>query len=194
MSALEQKRLEASGCRWSTLFDLRYFDPVLNHTIDPMHCLYLGIAKRMTKFYLTSNLIDKKNLPTIQKLIDSVRVPAGLGRIPRKIASGYSSLTSDQWKSWTIVYSALALHGLLPEPDYKIWMTFVKAVTLLSKKLITQQDITIADALINKFCKAAQSKYGEVFITPNFHMANHLKEVIEDFGPVYSFWCYSFER
>lgn len=96
LSALELKRFEASGCGWSALFDLNYFDPVLHHTIGPMHFLYLGSAKQMTKFYITFNLTDKDNLPAIQKLIDSVRVPVGLGRIPWKIASEYSSLTSDQ--------------------------------------------------------------------------------------------------
>ena len=26
------------------------------------------------------------------------------------------------------------------------------------------------------------------------HLHGHLKECIEDFGPVYAFWCFSFER
>ena len=28
----------------------------------------------------------------------------------------------------------------------------------------------------------------------NMHLHGHIKECIEDFGPVYSFWCFSFER
>lgn len=31
-------------------------------------------------------------------------------------------------------------------------------------------------------------------ITPNMHMHGHLKEVLNDFGPVQEFWCFSFER
>ena len=30
--------------------------------------------------------------------------------------------------------------------------------------------------------------------TPNMHLHLHLKECINDYGPVYSFWCFAFER
>ena len=29
---------------------------------------------------------------------------------------------------------------------------------------------------------------------PNMHLHGHLKEVIQDYGPIQEFWCYSFER
>lgn len=31
-------------------------------------------------------------------------------------------------------------------------------------------------------------------VTPNMHMHCHLHEVLLDYGPVYSFWCFSYER
>ena len=34
----------------------------------------------------------------------------------------------------------------------------------------------------------------EEVITPNMHMHAHLKECIEDYGPLHSFWLYAFER
>ena len=36
--------------------------------------------------------------------------------------------------------------------------------------------------------------YGQGKCTINMHLHGHLAECIEDFGPVYSFWCFAFER
>ena len=36
--------------------------------------------------------------------------------------------------------------------------------------------------------------YGAKHCTVNMHLHLHLKEIVLDYGPVYSFWCFSFER
>ena len=35
---------------------------------------------------------------------------------------------------------------------------------------------------------------GTSVITPNMHLHCHLRECLLDYGPVYSFWLFSFER
>lgn len=190
----EQKTLQATGARWSDIFRLDYFNPISAHTIDPMHCLLLGISKTMTKKYFKSGLIDKAGTATIQRLIDSIRVPSTVGRIPRKIASGFASFTADQWKNWTLVYSSICLKPVLDNRHYKIWMKFVHASSLMLRKILSHDELVLADTLLISFARDVENLYGQQFITPNFHMACHMAAVIRDYGPVYSFWCYSFER
>lgn len=36
--------------------------------------------------------------------------------------------------------------------------------------------------------------YGPSVITPNMHLHGHLRECFKDYGPVYNFWLFSFER
>ena len=36
--------------------------------------------------------------------------------------------------------------------------------------------------------------YGKEHRNMNMHLHGHLKECILDYGPVYSFWCFAFER
>ncbi|GBC19845.2 hypothetical protein GLOIN_2v1775288 [Rhizophagus irregularis DAOM 181602=DAOM 197198] len=36
--------------------------------------------------------------------------------------------------------------------------------------------------------------YGRVKITPNLYLSLHLYDCLNDFGPLYAFWCFSFER
>ena len=39
-----------------------------------------------------------------------------------------------------------------------------------------------------------EEKYGEGKISPNLHLSLHLCECTYDYGPLYSFWCFSFKR
>ena len=190
----DRKRLESDGSRWSELFRLPYFRPIEHHTIDPMHCLFLGISKTMTKHYLKSGIINKINMGKIQDSMDKIRVPSTVGRIPYKIASGFASFTADQWRNWTVVYSTPILKDFIATEHFSIWKKYVHATSILSRKIISVLDVNIADDLLLSFCASAERTYGEGFITPNFHMSCHLADVIRSFGPVYGYWCFSFER
>jgi hypothetical protein len=45
-SDVSRKRfIKQTGVKWSELLRLPYFNPVCFTIIDPMHCLFLGIAK-----------------------------------------------------------------------------------------------------------------------------------------------------
>ena len=44
------------------------------------------------------------------------------------------------------------------------------------------------------FCRRFGQLYGKEAITPNMHLHAHLCECIQDYGPIYSFWLFSFER
>ena len=45
-----------------------------------------------------------------------------------------------------------------------------------------------------KFCIEFETLYSIEKVTPNMHMHTHLVECIMDYGPVYAFWLFSFER
>uniref|UniRef100_A0A1X7VSV3 Uncharacterized protein n=1 Tax=Amphimedon queenslandica TaxID=400682 RepID=A0A1X7VSV3_AMPQE len=51
-----------------------------------------------------------------------------------------------------------------------------------------------ADLLLVLFCKKFEELYGSTFCTINSHLHCRLKECVQDFGPAYTFWLFSFER
>ena len=59
--------------------------------------------------------------------------------------------------------------------------------------MLNQEDIK-ADGMLLKFCRDFQTLYGNKAVTPNMHFHCHLKDVIPDYGPMHSFWCFSFKR
>lgn len=191
----KQKVIERNnGCRYSVLIELPYYDIVRFCVIDPMHNLLLGTAKHMLTLWVASNLIDKSHFISIQNTVDSFVTPTDIGRIPLKIASGFANFTAEQWRNWVLIYSLCSVKGYIPHQHYDCWLLFVKAVSLLCCRQITLQEIEKADALLMDFCETFERLYGKEKYTINLHLHGHLRDCILDFGPVYSFWLFAFER
>ena len=182
------------GCRFSVLLQLPYFDPIRMCIIDPMHNLLLGTSKRMMEVWSSMKLIESKQLLDIQCIVDSFVTPSDVGRIPSKIASGFSGFTVEQWRNWTILYSLPALKGILPRDHFNCWHYFVKACHLLCRREITYDQLQIADELLNSFGLTFEKVCGKLYCTINMQLHGHLAECIKDYGPVYSFWLFAFER
>ena len=189
-----EKRATQYGCYYSALLELPYFDAVRFTVIDPMHNLFLGTSKTMFQLWMSKDILNKKKLKTLESKIKEIDIGTGFGRLPHKISSNYGGYTASQWKNWTTIYSTYALHGTIPETHLNCWHTFVIACRLLSVPVLSKTNLVKADLLLLKFCRQYEELYGKKSVTVNHHLHCHLKECIEDYGPIYSFWCFAFER
>ena len=57
----KQKKNElesSSGCRYTCLLELPYFDPSRMLIVDPMHNLFLGSGKKMLKIWFENDIIN----------------------------------------------------------------------------------------------------------------------------------------
>ena len=141
------------GCRYSILLELPYFDPVRMTIVDPMHNLFLGSAKHITKDVLLGHgLLTTSSIDIVHKRIKNIQVPIDMGHLPSRIDSG-STFTAEQWMNWTLYFSIYCLYGLLDNDQIESWRTFVLACRRLCKKSITEEDIKVADLLLIQFCK-----------------------------------------
>ena len=59
---------------------------------------------------------------------------------------------------------------------------------------ISLEDLNTADSLLLQFCVASEQLYGKEKCTPNMHLHCHICDTVTDYGPVYSMWCFAFER
>jgi len=110
------------------------------------------------------------------------------------MSANYGCYTASQWKNWTLVYSLFVLNGLLPEEHMQCWQAFVLACKFLTRPVITTLELQKADLMLLQFCKKFEQLYGKSKVKPNMHLHGHLKECVSDYGPIYNFWCFSFER
>lgn len=73
-------------------------------------------------------------------------------------------------------------------------MLFVKACKLFCSHIVKVQNIDAAHEYLAIFCRLFETLYSVKHCTANFHMHFHLRECLLDYGPVYAYWCFSFER
>ncbi len=132
----------------------------------------------------------------MEKRIKDIKIPADLGWIPYKISTskGFSGFTADQWKTFILVYVIPIMWDLLSGSDWKILGNFVKACLLLICRIINNDMITEAHEYLLKITMLVKENYSQKKITPNLHLCLHIKECCQNYGLLYSFWCFSFER
>ena len=87
--------------------------------VDPMHCLFLGVAKWIvTKLWIGEGILNRENLKIMQERADMIKITSDLGRRPVRIATGegFSNFTADMWKTF--------IHGIF-------WMKLIKKSLLI---------------------------------------------------------------
>ena len=191
----EQKLIEKhSGVKYSVLNDLPYFDAPRMCIVDPMHNLLLGTSKNIMELWKSNEVLSENDFEIIQQRVDSFVAPNDIGRMPSKIASGFSGFTAEQWKNWTIFFSLYALNGVLPQTHYHCWLLYVKACFILCRQRISDALLKEADTHLMNFYKEVVRLYGNTACNINLHLHTHLYDYMQDYGPVYSFWLFPFER
>ena len=182
------------GCRYSALLNLPYFNPPVMLAVDPMHNLYLGIAKHhLKRIWISMGLLNDSQFTRIQDRTDKILVTPNIGRIPLKIQSGFSSFTAEQFKNWVNHFSIIVLRDLLPSDHLECWRHFVLASRILCLKTLSATQLKLADILLLQYCKRVKRMYAAEVITPNMHFACHIASCVSDFGPVHGFWLFCFE-
>lgn len=190
-----RKRIESQyGARYSVLYELPYYNAISSCIIDPMHSLFLGVAKKFFNVWYANGFFSEKEFLSIQSKVDAFNCPPDIGRIPYKIGSKFSGLKADQWKNWTLYFSLYSLKGVIPHQHYDCWLMFVKLCHLICRRQILVSGLKKIDEAVEDFCTKFEQLYGKNNLTPNMHLLAHITDCIRDHGPVYSFWLYAFER
>ena len=129
-----RKIMQESGVKYSELLRIPYFNIVRLHVIDPMHNIFLGLAKHTIKTWKEKGILQANHFIQVQQKMDSIIPPVKIGRIPRKLESNFSSFTADEWKNWILIYSVYSLYGLVDEPHYSCWCMLVRVSYRIFRK------------------------------------------------------------
>ena len=195
-SKTNAKQFEATyGYRYTHLLELPYYDSVKHHVIDPMHCLFLGVAKHMWKLWaVRMELFSAKDLAIINERLEMMSKATESMWLPKNIGSNWGAWTAHEWKGWTLTYSMYCLKGVLDDKYLKVWQTFVLACSNLIRPYLAKHEVDLGNLLLIKFATQVEEIHGKSCVTPNMHLMIHIKGCILDYGSVYAFWLFAFER
>ena len=129
------------------------------------------------KSWISKETITSKNLEIIEKEASKIKTPYDVGRMALKISGNFAGFTADQWLNWTLIYSAVTLKGILPQPDYNCWLLFVKACSLLCCKLIKKVTLLLLINIYYNFVETLKHnmvlKYAHPTCIFNFTSRTH---------------------
>lgn len=152
----------------------------------------VGVAKAFWSFLRHGDdpLISDSDLIVISQRVHSVRQPDDIANFSSKVLRGMVWMKAAEWQSWTLNYSLYALHGIIPQ---RLWWLFVRGCSLLYQSCLTIEDVGSAEEFFLLFFETYSKQVEWTHINPSFHFMLHLPACVRKFGSVYNFHCYRFE-
>ena len=182
---------------YTPLYELPLFDMIRQVTVDYMHCVLLGVMKKMINLW--TNATFKKEswyIGQYIKLINSrilrIKPPNIITRLPHAI-DDLANWKASQYRSFLLFYSLPCLVGVLKNNYLLHYLNLVNAIYILLQKSITVDELQTAESRLNKFCIKYSMLYGSRHENYNVHCLLHLVEKVKDLGPLWSHSTFFFE-
>jgi len=173
---------------------LDYFDMVRFHLVDPMHNLFLGIVCLHLKYLVAA--LGEARVKELNKDLNNLiaTVNWNIGRLPDDIFTHLGSAKAVELKNFALYFSEPLFEKHLSKRQFACWMLLLNVLRLYGSPVISDDLLENADSLYSQYLESLEKSAGKKFATINFHMYVHMKECMQDFGPISAFWCFSFER
>ena len=137
--------------------------------IDPMHGIFMGVTKKMTKLWLSPKLKENQwniaaHISTIDQNFAKVKVPHDFGRKPRNLEKNMNSFKgnlivllsfliaflmffwfffpAEEWRNWLLYFSLPMITEWLPQTYKSHWKDFVELMWILCNSEI---DLNVLD-------------------------------------------------
>lgn len=184
--------------RISCLIAAPSFDLSNGFAIDAMHCVHLGIMKKLLKLWLEpknrsrSFFISKPRQVLLSNKIVSLKPVSEITRRPRSIFKR-GDFKANEFRSLLFFYLPIALDGLLDNRFIKHFRLLSSAVYILSKERVTFEEIQRARMKLNEFADSFENIYDKSNVTMNLHLLRHLPNAVENLGPLWCQSAYAFE-
>nr|XP_054928515.1 uncharacterized protein LOC129385659 isoform X2 [Dermacentor andersoni] len=169
----------------STLIKLRGFDLVWGPTPDYMHCV-LESTKQVTEMRLSatgSTWYIGRHIKLIDSRLLLIKPPIIFSRSGRPL-SDRAFWKAAEWRSWLLFYSLPCVSDILPRPYLTHFALLAKAVFLLLKDVILEDEICAAEKSLLAFVQQMAKLYGQNAMTFNVHQLLHLTKSTRMFGPL----------
>ena len=142
----------------------------------------------------------------LQEVISDIAItelPSRIGRVPANVGSaGAGTLSADQWRTLCMVHLVITLTrlcGNVPAEDRRRqlldnFLDLVAAVRYANVRRTSPSRIATYNSHIFQYVRGLRRLFPEQDLVPNQHLALHLGEVLENFGPSHAYWAFPFER
>lgn len=134
--------------------------------------------------------------------------PSWLTSVPTNLGEPkHGKLKADQWRTLGTTYLPISLIRLWYQVEdssdqrslqcrklLEITLSLISAVAIASSRTISQEKADLYLHHMQSYLKGLRELFPQYRFLPNQHMALHLAEYLQLYGPVHSWWTFPFER
>lgn len=180
----------------SFLTGLRFYDISLSTSIDYMHCVLLGITKKLMNLWFTATHSSQcfslmNHIHFVDKSLDSIKPPHYVSRRPRSVSDHLKFWKASEYRAWLFFYSVPILCELMEPLYFFHYCAMAESIWICCKDSITENAIEHSAALLNYFVSLFEPLYGARYMTLNLHLLLHLPKCVQ--GPLFMYSCFPFE-
>lgn len=146
-------------------------------------------------------IFDHRMLQMINSLLPRIHIPTWIKRaIPVVGKASFGKLKADEWRNLFTIQLPLTLIPLWSGRNHhktallKNFCYLVSLVHLALKRTMNASKIQRYRYHVEQYLQSSVKLFQHCNLAPNHHMAIHLADCLEKFGPVRAWWSFPFER
>jgi len=189
------------------LTELPNFDLVKSIPFDYMHCVCIGVMKKLLLFWIGAPK-HKQNMSLPANLINvldiklnqlSEYIPIEFQRRFSENSRKHPLHDASRWKATELHQCLLYLgfiifRNFLNSEVYDHYLELFVAIRILSTQSLSDEYIDYANQLLQHFVLSFKSIYGEIYMSHNIHSLLHLAEDVKHFGALNCYSAFPFEN
>lgn len=183
----------------SCLVALSGFDIIEGFGIDYMHCVLLGVTRKLLNYWLASSNWEKdfyigpKPRDILNRRILSIQPPSNIKRLPRSI-DYFNTYKANELRSLLLYHLPVCLPGLHKyRKYYQHFMKLSTSIYILLKTTISPEELEAARINLNDFVVEFETHYGSENVVMNVHLINHIVDSVRNHGPLWTHSAFAFE-
>ncbi|KAF0706937.1 Uncharacterized protein FWK35_00036977 [Aphis craccivora] len=190
-------------CNKTILSDIP--DLVSGIPFDYMHCILIGVTKKLLMFWTGGIKPHSQNLPKfLISAIDlklnelGLYIPQDFQRGPKENSRKHPLQDASRWKATELrqclLYTGMVVfHNILEKKVYNHFIVLCVAIRIMSTDNIPEEYILFAKKILICFVSQFAEIYGNTFMSHNIHIMLHLADDVQTFGSLNNFSAFPFE-
>ena len=173
-------------------------DMIRQFPLDVMHCVDLGVTRRMLNYWKEGPRRNRLTYTQLQRLSDmneavGKHFPSAFNRKPRRFDE-LKMWKATEFRTFLLYVGPVILREVVDPTLYSLFVSLSVAISLLSNPRLVREHADYADTLLEYFVEQSIDIFGEHFCTYNVHSLRHLKQFAVQAGCLGECSAYKFEN
>ncbi|CAF1043166.1 unnamed protein product [Brachionus calyciflorus] len=164
----------------SILNELKYYNGVLNTSIDAMHSVFLGVCKKFFEYWISHPISKpcslKNKISEIDTRTQKITPPSFL-KSSARLVSKWRKWRAHDFMNFMLHYSLIVFNGLMNFEYYQNLKLFIVSLECLFSPRIEIENLKKVRNVLHKFVSELSALYDERIMLSGVHELLHLVKI-----------------